>query len=120
MENLIHQVTRNVQLLLKLKIPQGRFSGKQWPEMVTEIGNYKTRIYHHILQWKFPKRGRLKCNIDGASNGNLGESSYGFCVRDHNGDIISAQANGIGIAINIEVEARAIQATLKVSKWQWW
>lgn len=76
--------------------------------MVKILGHYKPRIFHHIVQWKLPKEGRLKCNTDGASKGNPGESSYGFCFRDSNGDLIHAQAQGIGVATNIEAEAKVI------------
>lgn len=89
--------------------------GKSWPDIVKILGNHKPRIYHHIVQWKFPGEGQLKYNIDGASKGNTRESAYGFYIRDRQEDLIYAQAKEMGIAKKIEAEARAIQTTLFVS-----
>lgn len=44
-----------------------------------------------------------------AIKGNTGEGVYGFCKRNKTGDLIYAYAGDIGIAMNIEVETRAIQ-----------
>lgn len=57
----------------------------------------------------------MKCNTNEASNENPGESAYGFCIKDRHGDPIYAQAKGIGIATNIEAEARAIEVALAMS-----
>ncbi|KAK4726527.1 hypothetical protein R3W88_031444 [Solanum pinnatisectum] len=59
--------------------------------------------------------GQLNYNTDGASKENPGESAYGFCFRDKHGDLIYAQAKGIGIATNIKEEARAIYEALSIS-----
>lgn len=46
-----------------------------------------------------PKIGGFKYNCDGTSKGNPGESSYAYCVRDHNGDLIWAEVQKISISI---------------------
>lgn len=53
------------------------------------------------MYWNFLDAGKIKCNTDGASKGNLGEGSYGFCIRDNKGDLIYAQPKGVGIVTNI-------------------
>ncbi|WMV46808.1 hypothetical protein MTR67_040193 [Solanum verrucosum] len=47
----------------------------------------------------------MMCHTDGASKENSGEHSYAFCIRNANGDLISAEAQCIRIATNIEAEA---------------
>lgn len=78
-------------------------------------------IYHYLVYWKLPKRGTIKCNIDGVSKGNPGDSACGICFRNWEGDIIYAQAEQLGIITNMEVEVSAIQMALRVSierSWQ--
>lgn len=62
-----------------------------------------------------PPPGWIKCNIDGAYRGNLGRSSYAFCIRDEHGDLIYAQTFEIPNDSNNEVKAKAIlEAILKL------
>lgn len=53
-----------------------------------------------------------KCNTDGASRGNLGRGSYGFCVRNHQGDLIHAESSYIRNCSNTIAEAKAIKEAL--------
>lgn len=55
----------------------------------------------------------MKCNTDGASRGNPGESSYGFCIRDSQCDLVYVEIMAIGIATNMEVECIAILKDLR-------
>lgn len=62
----------------------------------------------------------LRCNTDGVSKGNLRESAYGKIFRNWEGNVLFAQAEQLGLATNIEAEARAIQMALRLSiekKW---
>ena len=43
----------------------------------------------------------------------LGPSSYGFCLKNKNGDLLYAQVKGTGITTNIEVETVAILEALR-------
>ncbi|KAH0669446.1 hypothetical protein KY289_023939 [Solanum tuberosum] len=67
-----------------------------------------------IVMWELCKRrnarrhGWVKCNTDGARKGNSGESFYGFCVRDRNGNLLYAEAQNIRITTNMEAELRAL------------
>ncbi|XP_059290876.1 uncharacterized protein LOC132044416 [Lycium ferocissimum] len=74
---------------------------------------YRPLICTKTVYWKFPFERWYKCNTDGASRGNPGPSSYGFCVRDWNGDLVYAQCQKIGQSNNVIAEARAILEGLK-------
>ncbi|KAK4716559.1 hypothetical protein R3W88_014897 [Solanum pinnatisectum] len=119
-EGLVHQVEKNLQLMVRMKSTDIKVTGRSGLDIVKILGAHKPRIYHHIVQWKLPEARLLKCNTDGASKGNPGESAYGFCFRDSNGDLIHAQAKRIGFATDIEAEARAIHAALQFSKEEGW
>lgn len=62
-----------------------------------------------------PERGCIKCNTNGASRGNPGRSSWSFCVRNHSGNIIHAQAQEMEDtnSTNTQAEAMAILQALK-------
>lgn len=65
------------------------------------------------IRWEISEQGWMTCNTDGASKENSGENSYAFCIKNANGDLISAEARCIGIATNIEAEATVILMTLR-------
>lgn len=50
----------------------------------------------------------MTCNTDGASKGNPGMSSYGYCIRDGNGDLTYAEANSIGETTNMDAEVTIV------------
>lgn len=81
---------------------------ENWPDIISALTRYRPKIHYCIIKWAFPSKGRLKCNTNGASKGNPGPSSYGFCIRNYRGDLIYAQAAQIGLATNMEAEAKAI------------
>ncbi|KAG5610738.1 hypothetical protein H5410_022019 [Solanum commersonii] len=63
-----------------------------WAERVVEVvTKYKPKFYHHRVTWEKPELGWVKCNTDRASRGNPGESSYSFCLRNNQGDLIYAE-----------------------------
>lgn len=63
--------------------------------------------------WKLSENGWVKYNIDGASRGNPGVSSFAFCVRNEKGDLIYAEGDKMEDTSNVEVVAYAIlQATI--------
>ncbi|KAH0669763.1 hypothetical protein KY285_023916 [Solanum tuberosum] len=62
-----------------------------------------------MISWKPPNANNIKCNIDGASKGNSGKSSYVYCLRDQKGYLIYAQAEEISETTNVEAEAVAIK-----------
>lgn len=65
------------------------------------------------LLWELPKEGWVKYKIDGASRGNPGSSSYAFCLRDDQRDVMYAEGVIIEDTNNIKAEVIAI---LQVAK----
>ncbi|KAK6773905.1 hypothetical protein RDI58_029144 [Solanum bulbocastanum] len=86
LHRIIHNVTRNIFMLIQLRKPQTKCSAS-CPEMIKELESYRTRIKVIKILWEFPPEGCVKYNTDGASRENLGVSSYSFCLRDATGDI---------------------------------
>ncbi|KAK4721460.1 hypothetical protein R3W88_011693 [Solanum pinnatisectum] len=72
---------------------------------------HKPKLYYLPVCWK-PPEGILKCNMDGASRGNPGRSSYGFWLRKSVGDLVYAQGEEIQEGTNLEAEAVAIREAL--------
>ncbi|KAK4379881.1 hypothetical protein RND71_001743 [Anisodus tanguticus] len=69
--------------------------------------------YSHVVRvtkviWKSPESKWVKVNTDGASRENPGKSSWGFCMRDSNEDIIQAQAKEIEEDPSTNTQAEAI------------
>lgn len=62
--------------------------------------------------WKSTTSGGVVCNTDGASRGNPSQSAYSFCIRNEEGNLLFMEAKCIGIATNIEAEARVIMEAL--------
>lgn len=63
-----------------------------------------------------PNEGWVKINADGASRGNLGISSYGFCMRVCMGDVIYSEAKIIGVTCSIIVETLVVLKALQFGK----
>ncbi|XP_070029963.1 uncharacterized protein [Nicotiana sylvestris] len=57
--------------------------------------------------------GWLKVNTDGASRGNPGRSSIGFCIRNENGDIVKSVGKEIEETTNTVAEAKAMVEALR-------
>ena len=66
-----------------------------------------------VLHWIRPLRGRVKLNSDGCSKGNLGISGGGSILRDCEGKVIWAQADGFGCQSNMIAETRALLQGVK-------
>ncbi|KAK4721760.1 hypothetical protein R3W88_011993 [Solanum pinnatisectum] len=88
--------------LIKVKFPWIKAVPHQWRDMVEKLQIYKPTLYFHIVSWKLPEEGWVKCNTDGASRGNPGLSTYGFCIRNSDEDLIYAESQNIGVATNME------------------
>ncbi|KAK4713391.1 hypothetical protein R3W88_019298 [Solanum pinnatisectum] len=63
------------------------------------------KIYYQLVKWEKPKIGWFKCNTDGASRGNPGESSAAFCVRNWHGDLVYAGVRRLSNTTSMIVEA---------------
>jgi len=89
---------------------------REWGEIVRVLREYKPSLHYCIVSWRKPYRGALKCNTDGVSRGDPGESAYAFCLRNDIGDIVYAEAERLGIRTNMEAETTAIIRALRYCK----
>ncbi|XP_060177861.1 uncharacterized protein LOC132607800 [Lycium barbarum] len=83
--------------------------------IIENLQRYSPNIRVTLVIWRTPDIGWIKVNTDGASRGNLGRSSWAFCVRDERGDVIQAQAREKEDpqSTNTEAEALAILQALR-------
>ncbi|KAH0649910.1 hypothetical protein KY284_029822 [Solanum tuberosum] len=88
---MLRQCQMTVYQMIKIKYPWIRNIPFQWSGMFDLLQEYRPTLYYRIAHWTRPEEGWIKCNTDGASKGNPGMSSYGFCLRDKNGDVIYAE-----------------------------
>ncbi|KAK4729596.1 hypothetical protein R3W88_022584 [Solanum pinnatisectum] len=107
-----HQCQLTIYHLIMVKFPWIKQLSAQWQEMVKILQNYRPILHHHLVKWELPIEGWITCNMDGASKGNLGQSAYGFFLRDREGDLIYVEAQSIGITTTIEAEVREIWEAL--------
>ncbi|KAH0779478.1 hypothetical protein KY290_005905 [Solanum tuberosum] len=98
-------------MFAKVKRPTMR--GGSWPEILKEIEEYRPKIKVVQVKWEIPPAGWIKYNMDGEAKGCYGFSSYAYCLRDENGDIIFAE--GARIENTTSTMAKAV-AILEASK----
>ncbi|KAH0698681.1 hypothetical protein KY284_012896 [Solanum tuberosum] len=115
-EEMVNQIVGVVRQLIKHKYPWIKRIEWSWPDIISRLGNYKPKLHYLNVTWKPPDNRRIKCNTDGASRGNSGLSSIGYCLRDSRGDLIFAKSRGVGIATNMEAESLAILEALRTCK----
>ncbi|XP_059285813.1 uncharacterized protein LOC132039329 [Lycium ferocissimum] len=103
---------------MKVRRSNFKYAPYNWNELVQVLQAYTHKYKVTQVLWKFPEMGWIKCNTDGASRGNPGRSSWGFCVRNNTGDIIHAQAEEIegAYSTNTQAEVMAILQALRFIK----
>ncbi|XP_060202278.1 uncharacterized protein LOC132630726 [Lycium barbarum] len=114
---MVYQVQQTVHHLIGVKYPWFCRIPPDWPVVIDLLSNYKPKLHYCKVLWKMPQYG-LKCNTDGASQGNPGTSSYGFCIRNDRGNLIYAWAKQIVLASNMIAETIAIQEAMKYYVWK--
>lgn len=75
--------------------------------------NYTPRLKVDKAIWEFAMVGWTKINTGGASRGNPGRSSVGYCLRYEHGDVIYACGKEIQEATNTLAKTVAIQEALR-------
>ncbi|GAU10853.1 hypothetical protein TSUD_425370, partial [Trifolium subterraneum] len=65
--------------------------------------------------WQPPLLNWIKCNIDGASSGNLGNASCGGVFRDHNADFVYAFADPLGFASSYFAELCGAMRAIEIA-----
>ncbi|KAH0719115.1 hypothetical protein KY285_015146 [Solanum tuberosum] len=111
--NMVLQVQTLIRQLIVMWFPWMNKLPDDWPTMVQMLRMYKPKLYYQSVAWRPPEGTVIKCNTDGACRGNPGLSTYGFCLRNSEGNLIYAQAEPIGVTTNMEAEARAILEAVK-------
>ncbi|KAH0661911.1 hypothetical protein KY284_026842 [Solanum tuberosum] len=107
------QCQQTVQMLLKVRYPWIKRGDQNWKELITSLDKYKPTLHYKLVYWEPPKTDWVTCNTDGACRGNPGQSSYGFSIRDKNGDLIYAEAQRIGEATNMDAEIMGVWKALR-------
>lgn len=64
--------------------------------------------------WNPPKINWLKCNIDGASNGNPGISACRGIFRNHNSDAILSFSNPLGVCSSYQAELCGFMRAIEI------
>ncbi|XP_075087488.1 uncharacterized protein LOC142169519 [Nicotiana tabacum] len=101
-------VSSTWQILRHRADPNQEFKLMWIKDMIQYFKGYKPILITTRVTWKLSFHGWYKCNTDGASKGNPGPSSLGFCVRDDEGDVLYARAVDLGVTTNVVAEAKAI------------
>ncbi|KAK4736948.1 hypothetical protein R3W88_000645 [Solanum pinnatisectum] len=86
---------------------------RNWEGILERVRGHKPRLHNYIVRWERPWRGWTKYSMDRASKGNPGESAHSFCLRNHEGNFLYAEANKMDIKTKMEAETRAILNALR-------
>ncbi|XP_075099497.1 uncharacterized protein LOC142176265 [Nicotiana tabacum] len=109
----IYQVSSNLQTLVKVRKPGMIMVPHKWQDLLVVMENFTPKLKVTKVMWEFPSAGWLKVNTDGASRGNPGRSSIGFCIRNENGDIVKSVGKEIEETTNTVAEAKAMVEALR-------
>ncbi|XP_047268179.1 uncharacterized protein LOC124898584 [Capsicum annuum] len=107
LHRLIMNVTRQLRMLLKVRKPTLEFSF-EWLVILQQLSQLKPTIKAISVLWELPQQRWVKYKTDGVSKGNPGSSSWDFCLRDTNGDLLHVEGAVIKDTNNMEAEAMAI------------
>lgn len=111
--SMLAEINRNIHSLAVVRYPWLHNIPKEWAMMVHFFENYKSVISTRVIYWVPPGIGVYKCNSDGASKGNPGPSSGGFCIRNWEGKFIYAATQELGVKTSLEAEVIALKMGLQ-------
>ncbi|XP_070008763.1 uncharacterized protein [Nicotiana sylvestris] len=114
----IYQVSSNLQALVKVRKLGMNMVPHKWQDLLAMMENFTPKLKVTKVMWEFPSAGWLKVNTDGASRGNPGRSSIGFCIRNENGDIAKSVGKEIEETTNTVAEAKAMVEALRFCRFQ--
>ncbi|XP_075104007.1 uncharacterized protein LOC142178438 [Nicotiana tabacum] len=114
----IYQVSSNLQALVKVRKPRMDMVPHKWQDLLAMMENFTPKLKVTKVMWEFPSAGWLKVNTNGASRGNPGRSSIGFCIRNENGDIVKSLGKEIEETTNTVAEAKAMVEALRFCRFQ--
>lgn len=90
--------------------------GILWSNIVDDLQAYNSITTVKIVKWSPPDQGWFKGNTDGASRGNPSPSSFVFCIRDHEGNMVVAKGSSIHDTTYLVAEATAIKECSRFCK----
>nr|XP_016459571.1 PREDICTED: uncharacterized protein LOC107783113 [Nicotiana tabacum] len=102
----IYQVSSSLQALVIVRKPGMEMVPHKWQDLLAMMENFTPKLKVTKVMWELPSAGWLKVNTDGASRGNPGRSSIGFCIRNENGDIVKSVGKQIKETTNTVAEAK--------------
>ncbi|XP_060182106.1 uncharacterized protein LOC132611743 [Lycium barbarum] len=113
-----YKIMHTVILFMKTRRSNFKYAPYSWQELLKSLQSYSPKVKIYQVCWRPPDSGWIKCNTDGASRGNPGRSSWGFCLRNTSGDLVFAQSHEMryGNYTNTQAEAEAIMQALKYTK----
>ncbi|XP_075077300.1 uncharacterized protein LOC142164034 [Nicotiana tabacum] len=85
----------------------------RWLDLLNMLKHYTPKLEVHKVIWEFSIEEWLKVNTDGASRGNPGRSSIGFCMRNELGYVVYACGKEVQETTNTIVEAMAMVEALR-------
>lgn len=88
----------------------------EWAEIVQVLEDYRPKQHYLVVKWEIPAQGMIKCNTDGVSRGNLGNSAYGFYPRDDRGVLLYGQADAAGIKTNLQAKIKTVTKAVTYCK----
>ncbi|XP_060170728.1 uncharacterized protein LOC132601671 [Lycium barbarum] len=113
--SLRYKIMHSIILFMKARRKNFKYAPYNWVDLLKALHTYTPKLRITQVCWRPPDIGWMKCNTDGASRGNPGRSSWSFCLRNANGDLVFAQSKEMkeGNFSNTEAEAKAILQALR-------
>lgn len=78
----IHEINKNVYLLVRITYPWLRHIPKQWSHIAKFIEGYTPIINYRVVQWRKHEEKSYKCNTDKTSKVNPGPCTIAYCISD--------------------------------------
>lgn len=103
---------------IKVIYPQLKTGSMSWNGCFDVLQRQRPTLQYKVVNWKVPNSSWVKVNIDGASKGNSGISSYRVYLRNELGNLIYVESGYIEIVNSIYVKATAILRVLQYCKVQ--
>ncbi|XP_070021920.1 uncharacterized protein [Nicotiana sylvestris] len=114
----IYQVSSSLQALVKVRKPGMEMVPHKRQDLLVMMENFTPKLKVTKVMWELPSARWLKVNTDGASRGNPGKSSIGFCIRNENGDIVKSVGKQIKETTNTVAEAKDMVEVLRFCRFQ--
>ncbi|KAH0669211.1 hypothetical protein KY285_023369 [Solanum tuberosum] len=106
------EINKNIYLMTKVRYPWLVKVQNSWPLIVRFLEAYSPILTSRVIRWRCPEEGTFKCNTDGSSKPILGASAMAFCVTNHLGCLMYAEAKSISFCTTLEAETKAFSSSI--------